>query len=391
MTAARPRVLLVVNSLGYGGTERMIERLVLALEARGEVRYTVASLEGPGPIGARLKAAGVDVRAFHLPGGALRQILGGRRALRRLLRSERFDLVHSFLYRSHSACRLARLGSPSALPLISSERCLGDNRGWAIRTVNRWTGAMSDRILAVSAAVAETLVRRDRVPEEKVVVVPNGIEEAEVSPRRRARLRRALGLGEAETLLLYLGRLHPEKGPDLLLEALDLLRRRRPSGWRVALVGDGPLRGDLEHELRARGLDDRVVMPGARRRVEPWLDAADLLVLPSREEGMPVAALEAMMRGRPVVGTAVGGTPEVVTEGRTGRLVPAGDVAGLAEALAQLVEDRDLLKALGTEAAADARLRFTLPRMAEATLQEYRRLLVPASAPSGAMAAARID
>jgi hypothetical protein len=71
MNAPRPRVLLVVNSLGYGGTERMIERLVLALEARGEVRYTVASLEGPGPIGARLKAAGVDVRAFHLPGGAL--------------------------------------------------------------------------------------------------------------------------------------------------------------------------------------------------------------------------------------------------------------------------------------------------------------------------------
>ena len=391
MSAPRPRVLLVVNSLGYGGTERMIERLVLTLEARGDVRYTVASLEGPGPIGARLKAAGVDVRAFHLPGGALRQILGGRRALRRLLRSERFDLVHSFLYRSHSACRLARLGAPAALPLISSERCLGDNRGWAIRTVNRWTGAMSDRILAVSAAVAETLVRRDRVPEEKVVVVPNGIEEAEASPRRRARLRRALGLGEADAFLLYLGRLHPEKGPDLLIEALDLLRRRRPSGWRAALVGDGPLREALGRDLVARGLDDRVVMPGARRRVEPWLDAADLLVLPSREEGMPVAALEAMMRGRPVVGTAVGGTPEVVTDGRTGRLVPAGDVAGLAEALAQLVADRDLLGRLGIEAAADARRRFTLPRMADATLHEYRRLLVPATAPSGAMAAARID
>jgi glycosyltransferase involved in cell wall biosynthesis len=98
-----------------------------------------------------------------------------------------------------------------------------------------------------------------------------------------------------------------------------------------------------------------------------------------------------MMRGRPVVGTAVGGTPEVVTDGRSGRLVQAGDVAGLAETLAQLVADRDLLRALGTEAAADARRRFTLPRMAEATLREYRRLLVPARAPSGAMAAARID
>jgi len=391
LSAPRPRVLLVVNSLGYGGTERMIERLVLALEGRGDVRYTVVSLEDPGPIGARLKAAGIDVRAFRLRGGALRQILGGRRALRRLLRSERFDLVHSFLYRSHSACRLARLGARTPLPLISSERCLGDNRGWAIRAVNRWTGAMSDRILAVSEAVAETVVRRDRIPEENVAVVPNGIEEADVDPRRRARLRRALGLSGSDTLLLFLGRLHPEKGPDLLIEALVRLRRLRPSGWRAALVGDGPLRDVLARDIRARGLEDRVVMPGARRRVDPWLDAADLLVLPSREEGMPVAALEAMMRGRPVVGTAVGGTPEVVVDGRTGRLVPAGNTGDLAEALARLVADPGLISAWGAEAAADVRRRFSLARMAEATLLEYRRLLVPVLKPARAMAAARID
>ena len=389
--SAPPRVLLVVNSLGYGGTERMIERLVLALERRGDVRFTVASLEGTGPIGARLRGKGVDVRAFGLEGGALRQIVGGRRALKRLMRSERFDLIHSFLYRSHSACRLARLGARPAIPLVSSERCLGDNRGWGIRAVNRMTGAMSDRILAVSAAVAETVVRRDRIPEERVTVVPNGIEEAAVSQRRRARLRRALGLAPADVFFLYLGRLHPEKGPGLLLDALDRLRRRVPSGWRAALVGDGPLHDDLARAVRGAALAEHVLLPGARQRVDPWLDAADLLVLPSREEGMPVAALEAMMRGRMVVATAVGGTPEVIADGVTGRLVPAGDAAALAAALERAVRDPGERHAFGIEAAADMRRRFTLARMADATLLEYRRLLRPAETPAPAMAAARID
>lgn len=387
-----PRVLLVVNSLGYGGTERMVERLVRTLEGRGDVRYTIVTLEGSGPIGTRLRREGCDLRPLRLEGGALRQILGGRRALRRLLRSERFDLIHSFLYRSHSACRLARLGARPAPPLISSERCLGDNRGWGIRAVNRVTGGLSDRILAVSRAVAETVVRRDRVPEESVTVIPNGIEEAAVDVRRRARMRRALGLAEDDALILFLGRLHHEKGPDRLLLALDRLRRLQPTGWRAALVGDGPMRIDLARRAAALGFGGQVLFPGARRFVSPWLDAADLLALPSREEGMPVAALEAMMLGRPVVGTAVGGTPEVVEDGRTGLLVPPEDDAALAQALAGLVADAGHRRALGAEAAREARRRFTLERMADATLAEYRRLLQPQAAPAGrAVAPARID
>ena len=223
-------------------------------------------------------------------------------------------------------------------------------------------------------------------------VVPNGIEEAEADPRRRARLRRALGLLDGDAFLLFLGRLHPEKGPDLLLEALDRLRRVRPDGWRVALVGDGPLRADLARQVAERRLGDRVLLPGARRHVAPWLDAADLLVLPSREEGMPVAALEAMMRGRPVVGTSVGGTPEVVENDRTGLLVPPADVAALAQALDALIADAGRRISLGTAAASEARRRFTLERMADATLAEYRRLLHPAPAHAGrAVAPARID
>jgi len=386
------RVLLVVNSLGFGGTERMIERLVLHLTRAGSVRFTVCSLGERGPIGDRLAGAGIDVRAFGIGGGAARQIALGTVAVRRLLRDGGFDLVHSFLYRSHTACRLARVASGRRIPLVSSERCLGENRGRFTRLLNRRTAAWSDRVLAVSSAVAEAAVRRDGVRPDRVAVVPNGIEPATADLRDRRRLRRALGLDEEDVLFLYLGRLHREKGPDVLLQALEPLHRDAAAGWMAVLVGDGPERKAVAAALASKPWGARVRSTGARSRVGPWLDAADVLVLPSREEGMPVAAIEAMMRGRPVAGTRVGGTPEVVRDGETGLLVPPEDPQALAAILLRLLEDAPARRALGARAAEAARAGFTVERMAASTLGEYRRLLAPRGAETArAVAAARAD
>jgi glycosyltransferase involved in cell wall biosynthesis len=374
---AGPRVLLVVNSLGLGGTERMIERTALALGGPGRVRYTVCALEDEGPIGARLRGAGVEVIALGGRGGTVRQVLHGARRVRRLLRERRFDLVHSFLYRSHCACRLARLGLRPRVPLISSERCLGDNRSRGLQALNRAMGRMSDRILAVSAAVADKVVRRDGVPEDRVEVVPNGIESATPDPRARQRIRRTLEVGDEETMLLFLGRLHREKGPDLFLDALSALRGAE--GWKAVLVGDGAERPALERQAASLGLAGRVVFAGARPRVDAWLEASDVLVIPSREEGMPVAAIEAMMHARPVVATRVGGTPEVVRDQETGLLVDPEDAPGLARALRRLLDDPAARRGFGARGLEAARRGHSLEAMAEATLRQYQRLL-PAAA-----------
>ena len=379
-----PSVLLVINSLGYGGTERMVERLVLHQQAAGRVRYTVLSLETPGPIGERLAAAGVPVLALHRHGAAA-QVLAGAAAVRRLMRGGAFDLVHSFLYRSHAASRLARLLAGRGVPLVASERCLGDNRGTLARLINRLTARGSDRVLAVSRAVGERAAQRDGVPAARVGVIPNGIEIPEPDPRARLRLRRALRLGSGETLLLALGRLHREKGPDLLIEALRILRTRGVAGWRCAFVGEGPERGALR--TASADLGDRVLFTGGRRRVGPWLEACDLLVLPSREEGMPVAPIEAMMRGRMVVATRVGGTPEVVRHDETGLLVEPENPGALADAIAAALGDPARREAMGARGAAVARAHFTLEAMAAATLNEYR-LLLDAGAPAGTTARA---
>jgi glycosyltransferase involved in cell wall biosynthesis len=381
--ASAPRVLLVINSLVYGGAERMMQRMISRLNGQGRVRYTVCSLEGDGPIGALLRADGVEVITLAGAGGTMRQVAGGAARLRPLLRSGRFDLVHSFLYRSHCASRIARLGLRPRLPLISTEHCLGDNRGLGIRIVNRLTSRMSDRIVAVCRAVADRAVRRDGVPRDRVVVIPNGAETRNPDARARARLRKALGMNDEHALLLYLGRLHREKAPDRLIEALDRLRQTTPDGWTAVLVGAGEERSAVERQIKVLGLEGRVLLPGSRRRVAPWIDASDLLVLPSREEGMPVAALEAMMQARAVVATRVGGTPEVVVEGVTGFLVSPGDSGALAAALGRLIRNRVLRQRLGEAGRTRALAEFTIDQMAEKTLELYGRLLarrIPASA-----------
>ena len=375
MTGTPIRVLAVVNSLEFGGTERMLERLAVELEASGRVAMTVASLEGVGAIGTRLRGRGIEVLAFGARGGTLRIVGGGFLALRRLLRRRRFDLVHSFLYRSHCAARLTRLVTLRRVPLISSERCLGDNRSRTTLWVNRLSSPLSDRILAVSEAVAERVVSRDRVPRRRIAVVRNGIEAVEPVPRWGRRLRARLGIAPDEVVLLLLGRLHAEKGPDLFLEALAQLDGAAIPRWRALLVGDGPERSALQDLARRRGLHQRVVFAGARGFVAPWIEASDLLVLPSREEGLPVAPLEAMARGKPVVASRVGGSGEVIVDGVTGRLVRSEDPAVLAAALSELIRDPDLRHRLGAESLQRVRTEFSIQRMVRDTLMLYDELL----------------
>jgi glycosyltransferase involved in cell wall biosynthesis len=350
---------------------------VTCLEGGGRVRYTVCTLEGGGPIEGSLRAAGVEIIGLGSSTGLVRQVFGGALRIRRLLKTGRFDLIHSFLYRSHCASRLARFGMRRRIPLVSSERCLGDNRGGAVRRLNRWTSRFSDRIVAVSQAVGGRAVERDRVPRGRVVVVPNGIEVRTPDPRIRRRLRHALRLADAHVLMLYLGRLHREKGPDRLLDALARLRARSGGAWSVALIGGGTEdeRALIDRMTVTLGLKGRVLLAGPRRRVDPWIDACDILVLPSREEGMPVAALEAMMHARPVVATRVGGTPEVVRDGETGLLVPSEDPESLSLALERLVQDAPLRRKLGEAGRARALAEFTIERMAGGTLDVYRRVL----------------
>jgi glycosyltransferase involved in cell wall biosynthesis len=221
------------------------------------------------------------------------------------------------------------------------------------------------RVIAVSEAMARELVALG-IPRDTVTVVLTAIDPLPRPAPPGAELRARLGLPADRPIALFLGRLSPVKGPDVLIEAVRLLRERQPRALFV-LAGDGQLRAPLEDAVRAHGLQEQVRLAGfvPRENVADYLAASDLLVLPSRSEGLPHAVLEAMAFSLPVVASHVGGVSEVVEDGVTGALVPPDDPPALAAALEPLLADADLRARHGAAArAAFERRDFTGERVA---------------------------
>lgn len=231
----------------------------------------------------------------------------------------------------------------------------------------RWV----DAFVCISPAIAEEL-RAIGVPAARLWPIANGVDLDRLRPvdaARRAALRGELGL-PAGPLAVYAGRLVPEKGLDVLLAAWPAVLRELPTAH-LALVGEGEQRAALEAQAAGLGLGGQVSFTGGRDDVAPMLQAADLFVLPSYAEGLPVALLEAMACGLPAVATAVDGTVEVLEDGVTGWLVPPGDAAALARGLAAGLGSADA-PARGERGRAQVARRYSLEQVVARYLDLYR-------------------
>jgi glycosyltransferase involved in cell wall biosynthesis len=222
----------------------------------------------------------------------------------------------------------------------------------------RWAARFTPAVAATSGPLADAL--RAAAPGTPVHVIPNGIPVGPLpTPAERSAAREALGLPAGVPVVAFVGRLSPEKAPEVLLRAV------RGTAIRVLVAGDGPLRESLEAEADP----EQVRFLGFLPDVGTVLAAADVLALPSRTEGLPMAVLEAMAAGLPVVASAVGSLPEVLGGG-AGLLVPAGDVPALRLALEQLSAP-DVRAALAAEARRRVESRYAAATMA----RSYRDLL----------------
>jgi glycosyltransferase involved in cell wall biosynthesis len=229
-----------------------------------------------------------------------------------------------------------------------------------------------DRLIAVSEAQRSTY-ERIGVPVRRFCTVPNGVGGRGVGPGRRA-ARQTLGLDADQPVVMTIGRLAPMKGHRHLLDSTPDLLARFP-GLAVLIVGEGHLHGQLAEQAAALGVGGCVRLVGHRPDARLLLDAADVFVLPSLHEGMPLVALEAMEAGLPVVATRVIGSAEVVVHGETGLLTPAGDAPALGRALAELLADAALRARLGRAGRRRYLDHFTRRRMAEQTRAVYATVL----------------
>ena len=216
------------------------------------------------------------------------------------------------------------------------------------------------------------MVEVERVPAHRITVVYNGMEPMNPVPdEARARTRLELGL-EDNPVCLMVARLHEEKGHRFLFEAIPSILARVGKAT-FLLAGDGPHRAQLEQEVAARGLQDCVRFLGRRNVMPALISLSAVVMLPSLAESFGFALVEAMWLGKPVVGSRVGGIPEVVQDGKSGLLVPPGNSEDLAEAVIRVLRNRELALALGQAGRARAEI-FSIERMIHGYERIYDRL-----------------
>jgi glycosyltransferase involved in cell wall biosynthesis len=382
--SSRIRVALVIARLNIGGPATHVVQLAAGLPAeRFEVRL-IAGREGRSEGSMRYLAEKAGLAPVWIP--ELSPALAPSNLIAfvkvsRLIRQWRPDIVHTHTAMAGALGRTAAhlAGVPVVVHTFHGHVLRGYFAPPAenlFRAIERSLARHSDMLITLSLSLREDLVALRVAAREKIQVIPLGMEFDALlaAPRRQGLLRRELAVAPEAPLVGSVGRLAPIKNHALLLQAA---RRMVDLGTpaHFVIVGDGELRAGLEHLSAQLGLQARVHFLGWRKDLTPIYSDLDLLALTSENEGTPVAVLEAMAAGVPVVATDVGGVPDVIRDGQTGYLVASQEAEVFAQAMARALREVDLSRSMSVRARAEVVARFGKERMLAETAGLYENLL----------------
>ena len=373
-----PRIAQLIESDGPGGAERVVVDLAIGLQSSGSHSVVFLPAEGEGWLARQLAGSGVAIEYFRLDKPVSPACA---RSLAAAFRRHRVAIAHSheFSMAVYGASASWLAGGQHVITMHGSRYYA---RRLQRRAALRAAIALSAGTVAVSRQLADQMSHDLLVPRSHIAMIPNGVRHV---PTDGTKIRAELGLGAGHRLLVAVGNLYPVKGHVHLIDALALLAGRHPT-THLAICG----RGDLESALLARAREHglaNVHLLGLRADVTAVLAAADLFVLPSLSEGLPLALLEAMFAGCPIVASDVGEVAAALGHGEAGALVPPGNPAALAASLDDLLSHPARARVLGERARARAAARYDVSHMVRCYRSIYDRLLARATLPVARLSA----
>jgi glycosyltransferase involved in cell wall biosynthesis len=388
-SSKRIRVLQVIARLNLGGPAHLVSLLSGLLDPSRYETLLVTGRVGRGEVSAEQlpQRYGADLASINAMGPEmnLRADVKAFSQMQGLIRRFRPDIVHTHTAKAGFIGRLAAVCGVRPRPVIVHtyhghvlEDYFSPFTSLAYRQAERLLSHVSDALIGVSQQTVDDLTRLGVAPRSKFRTIPIGLDLdpfLEISPSAGGHFRREVGLTTEEVLVTFVGRLVPIKRVDLALKAVAQARSKG-APIRLAIVGDGRLRPDLERLATALGIEASVNFVGYRVEISEIAAATDVALLTSTSEGTPVWLIEAAAAGRPAIATAVGGVLDVVGDG-CGFSVAPGDEEGLADALKQLTGDPESRRVLGANARRHVKERFSMQRLLEDIDSLYEELIAP--------------
>lgn len=368
------RILIATTDSTICGTERMVLSLLRHLPRRRYLPMLVA-LKGPGDLIHAANRLGVDAQLLRFEQNLLR----GVSQWWKIIREFQPAVIHSFLFHTNLLARLTKIARRD-LSVISGLRTVYtvQDYGRSYGVLERLTHPLDTFYVANSQPGMQSVIHTMRLPERKIVVIPNGLEQFDYPIDRdseRNVIRSEFGFTNDHGIVGIVAQLRPPKRHDLLIQSIAKLNQRFPS-VRLLIIGQGDIEPSLRELSSQLGVAGKVVFAGYRSDARRILLALDVFALPSVVEGQPVSILEAMDASLPVVATRVGGIPDIVVEGETGFLVEPGNLESFTASLERLLSSPELRLKMGQSGKQRVQKYFSAEAMAEQFQRLYEKCLM---------------